>query len=148
MNSMLVSMSELYPIIQDVLDSSGSATFTIAGISMQPMLYNRRDTVTIITTPSNLKKGDLIFYKADDGKFILHRIINSYKNGHYECRGDNCWTSEKDIRYEQIIGVVTEFTRNGKKHSVKEPLYRLYVFSWPFLHHFKKYYKYLPKFKK
>ena len=135
-----VPIELLYPLFAEML-KKGSVTFTVSGIIMQPMLYNRRDTVTMVTPPPQLKKGDLPFYKMDDGRFIMHRVIKVHKDGTYECRGDNRCESEDNIHQEQIIGIVTEFTRNGKKHSVKEPLYRLYVLLWPILHYFKKYYK-------
>ncbi len=137
-----IPMELLYPLFADML-KGGSVTFTVTGISMQPMLYNRRDSVTIVPPPKHLKKGDIPFFKTDDGKFILHRVIRIHPDGTYECRGDNRTESEDNIRHEQIIGVISEFTRNGKKHSVKEPLYRLYVFTWPFFHRFKKYYRHL-----
>ncbi len=137
-----IPMELLCPLFEEML-KSGSVTFTVTGISMQPMLYNRRDTVTLSPAPKKLKKGDLPLFKTDEGKFILHRVIKIHSDGSYECRGDNRWESEDNIPHGNIIGVVTEFVRNGKRHSVKNPLYRLYVWLWPLLHHFKKYYKYL-----
>lgn len=143
MNKQLVPMSEMYPIIKESIERGGSVTFTVTGISMQPMLYNRRDTVTLSPPPEKLKKGDLPLFKTDEGKFILHRVIKIHPDGCYECRGDNRWESEDNITHAQIIGVVTGFVRGGKKHSVKSPVYRLYVYTWPLLHPFKKYYKYI-----
>lgn len=143
-----VNFNDMYPLIFEMLDNGGDVTLKVIGVSMQPMLYNNRDSVKIKRPDAKLKKNDIALFKGTNEQFILHRVKRINSNGSYDFCGDNCWTSEKDIRHEQIIGVVTEFTRNGKKHSVKEPLYRLYVFSWPFLHHFKKYYKYLPEFKK
>lgn len=143
-----VNFNDMYPLIFEMLDNGGDITLKVIGVSMQPMLYNNRDSVTIKRPDAKLKKNDIALFKSTNEQFILHRVKHINSNGSYDFCGDNCWTSEKDIRHEQIIGVVTEFTRNGKKHSVEETLYKLYVFTWPFLHHFKKYYKYLPKFKK
>lgn len=137
----------IYPLFKNML-KVGSVTFKVTGISMQPMVYNRRDTVTIVSPPKQLKKGDLPFYRTDDGQFLLHRVIKINKDGSYDCRGDNRWESEKGIRQDQIIGIVTEFTRNNKKYSVFAPIYRVYVALWPLLHHFKKYYSILNAFKK
>ena len=125
----------------------GVENLLFIGVRMHHLIYNNVDSLKKKRPDAKLKKNDIALFKGTNEQFILHRVKRINSNGSYDFCGDNCWTSEKDIRHEQIIGVVTEFTRNGKKHSVKEPLYRLYVFSWPFLHHFKKYYKYLPKFK-
>ena len=119
----------MYPLIFEMLDNGGDVTLKVIGVSMQPMLYNNRDSVTIKRPDAKLKKNDIALFKGINEQFILHRVKRINSNGSYDFCGDNCWTYEKDIRYEQIIGVVTEFTRNGKKHSVKEPLYRLYVFT-------------------
>ena len=55
-----IPMELLYPLFADML-KGGSVTFTVTGISMQPMLYNRRDSVTIVPPPKHLKKGDIPF---------------------------------------------------------------------------------------
>lgn len=143
-----IPMELLYPLMEDMLAQNGSVTFTVTGVSMQPMLYNRRDTVTIVSAPDKLKVNDLPFYRMDDGKFILHRVRKVHSDGTYECRGDNRWESEDNIRNDQIIGIVTNFTRNGKQYTVKNPIYKIYVLLWPALHYLKKYYKYFADFKR
>ncbi|MGN0494467.1 MAG: GNAT family N-acetyltransferase, partial [Acutalibacteraceae bacterium] len=141
MNKKKISMTDMYPLLSDIIESNGSVKITVVGISMQPMLYNRRDTVTLSKPVLPLKKYDIPFYKTNDGKFILHRIRRINKDGTYDCRGDNCRTYEKNISDKQIIGVVTEFTRNGKSYNVKKSLpYLIYTRVWPFLYPLKKYY--------
>ena len=141
-------MEEMFPVILETLEKNKHVTFTVTGWSMQPMIYNRRDTVTLSKASLPLKKYDLPFYRMDDGRFILHRVIKIHNDGTYECRGDNRWESEDNIRDDQIIGVVTEFTRNGKRISVNNFWYKVYAHTWKFLHPFKKYYKYLKRAKK
>ena len=137
-------MEDIYPLIQQSLVLKGHVSFVVSGVSMQPMLYNGRDTVTIVPPPKKLKKYDLPFFRLDNGKFVLHRVIKIHKDGTYECRGDNLWESEDNVRPDQIIGVVKNFTRKGKKISANRSLgYFLYTRTWVFLHHFKKYYKYI-----
>lgn len=136
-----IRMEDIYPLMAQMLDQNGTVTFTVSGISMQPMLYDRRDTVTIVKPILPLKKYDLPFYRMDDGRFVLHRIIQLNPDGTYNCRGDNRWESEDNIREDQIIGVVKSFTRNGKKINVDKSLgYWLYTRTWCFFHHFKRFY--------
>ena len=136
-------MGEMYPLMAEMLAKDGTVTFTVAGWSMQPMVYNRRDTVTLAKPQLPLKKYDLPLFRLDNGKFILHRVVKVYKNGNYKCQGDNRCEPEDNIRDDQIIGVVKSFNRNGKQIDVDKSFgYWLYTRTWKFLHPFKKYYKY------
>ena len=149
MNKKKVSLSEMYPLMEELLEQNGKVSFTVVGQSMQPMLYNKRDSVTVYRPEFPIKKYDLPFYRLDDGKFILHRVIKVNGDGTYDCRGDNCWVSEKSIRQDQIIGVVKSFKRKNKVYSTDESVgYFIYVRMWPLLHHFKKYYKYYDSVRK
>ena len=60
-------MEELYPVMAEKIADGGEVTFTVSGISMQPMVFNRRDTVTIRKHNGKLKKYDIPFYRRDDG---------------------------------------------------------------------------------
>lgn len=133
-----IPMENMYPLIAEMLDKNGEVTFTVSGWSMQPMVYHRRDTITLIKPTLPLKKYDLPFYRMDNGKFILHRVVKVYKEGLYKCQGDNCWICESPIRDDQIIGVVKSFNRNGKQIDVDKSIgYWLYTRTWRFLHPFK-----------
>ncbi len=148
MNKFVLPMAELYPLMADKLQSGGEVTFTVTGYSMQPMLYNKRDAVTLKKPTDKILKNDVIFYRRDDGQFVLHRVIKCQKDGKFTCRGDNQWEKEFDLRYDQIIGVVTDFMRNGKAVNVKKSVgYRFYYSIWPVAHHFKPLYKYVRKIK-
>ena len=138
-----IPMGEMYPLMAEMLEKDGTVTFIVAGWSMKPMVYNRRDTVTLVKPQLPLKKYDLPLFRLDNGKFILHRVVKVYKNGNYKCQGDNRWEPEDNIRDDQIIGVVKSFNRNGKQIDVDKSFgYWLYTRTWKFLHPFKKYYKY------
>lgn len=147
MNKEFIPMEEMYPLIAEMLQIKGEVTFMVSGWSMQPMVYHRRDTVTLVKAELPLKKYDLPFYLMDNGKFILHRVIKIHPDGTYECRGDNRWESEDNIRDDQIIGVVKSFNRNGKEYSVNSLGYWFYTRTWVILHHFKWMYNYPKRLK-
>lgn len=143
-----VTMEQMSPLIAEMLELNGRVTMTVVGYSMQPMLYNRRDTVTLIRPTFPLKKYDIPLYKMDDGRYFLHRIIKCHPDGSYTCRGDNNWNVESPVFDRQIIGVVESFVRNGKETQVKGSfLYFLYSRTWGVLHHLKFLYKYWRNFK-
>ncbi len=148
MNKKHIPMAELYPVMAEKIASGGEVTFRVVGGSMQPMVYHRRDTVTIKRHSGKLKKYDLPFYRRDDGTFILHRVIKLQKDGNYTCRGDNQWEKEYNVRDDQIIGIVTAFERNRKKIDVSTSKgYKFYCKIWPWVHFLKPFYKYFVKFK-
>ena len=49
MSKQKILMADIYPLIKEIIEKNGEATFTVSGMSMQPMLYNKRDTVTLVS---------------------------------------------------------------------------------------------------
>ena len=122
-----VTMKELLPFIEEALNNDKTFTIPITGTSMRPLLIAGRDTVTLKKCENKLKKGDLPLYRRQDGAFVLHRVVGFTENGDYIMCGDNQFLKEKGITHSQIIGVVTEITRNGKTFSVDSKKYQQYV---------------------
>ena len=119
-----IQLDEMIPLIQERLAAGESVKFTPNGISMRPMLEGGRDCVVLSPVRGKLKKYDLPLYRRDNGQYILHRIVRAGDD--YTCRGDNQLYDETGVRQEQLIAVVTSFTRNGKTYSVTDFTYRLY----------------------
>ncbi len=119
-------LEDIFPLISEQLNSGGSASFTIRGTSMLPMLKDGIDSVRIIKPINAPKKYDIVFYRRGDGTFILHRIVGT-KDGDYICRGDNQTVDEFPVKNDSIIGIVTEYTKNGK--TIKFDSLRQAVYS-------------------
>ncbi|MBR7132019.1 MAG: S24/S26 family peptidase [Clostridia bacterium] len=112
----------------EALEISEEISILTAGCSMQPMLRQHRDLVIVKRIDRALKKGDVVLYPGNDGKFILHRII-AVKNGSYIMRGDNNYFTEHDINPDSIVGILKEFYRDGKYiHCETDKKYQLYTF--------------------
>ncbi|MDO5305842.1 MAG: hypothetical protein Q4E87_09745, partial [bacterium] len=75
------------------------------------MLRNRRDTIVIRPYEGRLKKYDVPLYKRGND-YVLHRIVKVLPDSYVIC-GDNCLNKEYGITDEQILGVLTEFYRDG-----------------------------------
>ena len=121
-------MTELLPFIEEALKQNKTFTLPITGTSMLPLLVQGRDTVTLSKIQPrggklSLCVGDLPLYRRKDGAFVLHRIVK-IENGTYTMCGDNQFIHEKGITEEQLIGVVSAITRDGKTFSVTEPEYK------------------------
>lgn len=118
--------------IEDVLREEGMFVSTTVGVSMYPMLRNRKDTIIVMPYEGRLKKYDVPLYKRGSS-YILHRIIEVRPDS-YVIRGDNCIQKEYGITDEQILGVLTGFYRGAKKVNMNGIGYKLYVHVWPFLY--------------
>ena len=121
-------MEALMPLFREQLAAGKTVKFSPRGISMLPMLRQGIDSVVLSPVPEKLKKYDLPLYQRDDGKYILHRIVEAGQT--YTCIGDNQFDCETGVRHDQVIAVVTSFTRGARLHSVNELPYRLYCRIW------------------
>ena len=116
------------PLFRERLEAGQKIRFSPRGISMLPMLRQGKDSVVLSPLPEVLRKYDLPLYQRSDGKYILHRIVSVGQT--YTCIGDNQYSYEPGVRREQMIALVTSFTRGKREISVEDPLYRLYCRLW------------------
>lgn len=123
-----VRLEQLMPIIRERLAAGKSVRFSPRGVSMLPMLRQGVDSVLLSPLPEKLKKYDLPLYQRDDGHYVLHRIVKVGET--YTCIGDNQFSLEHGLRSDQMIALVTAFTRGDRKISVNSLSYRLYCRFW------------------
>ena len=114
--------------ILQILYKDGMISYVVKGKSMEPMLYQNRDIVTIcIKNPnSRCKENDVVLYKRND-KLVLHRIVRVCPEGEYIILGDNCQAYEYDITDRDIIGILSSFNRNGHHYDITDPVYIGYI---------------------
>ena len=67
-------MEALWALMLPQLSRGGTVQLTVSGNSMYPMLRSRQDTV-VLRKDEHLRRGDLIFFRREDGSFVLPRII-------------------------------------------------------------------------
>lgn len=128
MNSRVFHMEEIAALMQESFAAGQDVHFSPKGVSMLPMLRQGIDSVTLSPIRQSLKKYDIPLYRRDNGAYVLHRIVRIGKT--YTCIGDNQYTFEPGVRQDQMIAVVTTFTRGNREISVKDPFYKLYVRFW------------------
>lgn len=111
---------------EEQLEKYGSFTYRNKGVSMMPLLRQGKDLFTVrkLEDGERLKKYDVAFYRR--GKdYVLHRVLEVTDTG-YIIRGDNCINKE-NIPEKDILGVMTDYVRDGKKYTVDDPVYKRYV---------------------
>ena len=118
----------LLPAMEQTLERGNNVIFSPNGTSMLPMLRSGKDQVVLSPIKGKLRKYDLPLYRRDNGQFVLHRIVAVGET--YTCCGDNQLSCETGIRPDQLIAVVTAFTRKGAEHCVTDWDYKLYCRFW------------------
>lgn len=99
--------------IEDILARDGKALRLPIGISMWPLLRNRRDMFVVEPVNRELRVGDVVLYPKFDGHLIFHRIVKIREND-YVIRGDNNLFFEYGINDEKIIAVMSGFYRGNR----------------------------------
>lgn len=122
---------------EEELDRMGKFTYTCSGVSMLPLLRQRRDLFTIEKKQARCQKYDVVLYKRPPKAYVLHRVVE-VRESDYVILGDNCINKEYGIRDEDILGVMTSFVRNGKEYSVSHRGYRMYAVVWYLLYPLRK----------
>lgn len=121
-------LEDLMPLIREQLAAGKTVRFSPRGVSMLPMLRQGIDRVVLSPVPQRLKKYDLPLYQRDNGQYVLHRIIDVGET--YTCMGDNQFDPESGLRHDQMIALVTAFTRGDREIPVTVWHYWLYCRVW------------------
>lgn len=103
----------LIPELLALLEETDSVPLTISGNSMTPFLAHGRDTVFLSKVTRPLKKGDMIFYRRQNGQYVLHRICRVHPDS-FDLVGDAQTYIETGIRPEQVLAVVNTVRRKGR----------------------------------
>ena len=110
--------------IESIILKDGVYVSTSAGVSMMPMLRDRRDTIVVEPVTERLKKYDVALYRRGED-YVLHRVIKVLPDS-YVIRGDNCMAKEYGITDREIIGKLTAFYRKDNKIDMSGRGYRAY----------------------
>lgn len=109
--------------IEELLQKDGLYVGPTVGVSMLPILRERRDTIVVRPKRERLKPLDVALYRRG-GRYVLHRVIALTDDG-YVIRGDNCYSDEY-IPEEDVFGVLTEYFRDNRHHLCTDGHYIRY----------------------
>ena len=128
-------MSKIYatkiPNAKEILEKNGCYCTKVVGISMNPFIWQSRDTVFIVKKTARLKKYDVAFFISHNGDCVLHRVKKVRKNS-YDIIGDNNFYMDKFVPEGNVIGVLEGYYKRDKYIKCSSRLYkfktRLYCF--------------------
>ena len=118
--------------VESELMTNGAYVSVTKGVSMKPLFKTNRDIVILERPERELKRLDVVLYKASSGKYLLHRIVKVLPEG-YIIRGDNTYTDEH-VAKGDILALLTEFNRKGKKITADNRSYRFYSYVWTLIY--------------
>ena len=122
-----ISNREFLAVMKEAFKRGQELKFTPSGSSMLPMLDGESDTVTLGAKPDRLKKYDVAFYRRASGQLVLHRVVKVSRDGTYVFCGDNQYGYEPGVKHEDILALMTAFSRGGKDRQTTNPSYRFYI---------------------
>ena len=120
-----VPLSELWPLMQEQIDSGKKVVFAPKGTSMLPLIRQGKDKVVLVKAPEKLKKYDLPLYRRENGQFVLHRVVKVREDGYVMC-GDNQFEREYGITDAQILALSCGMYKDGEYISFDDKKYRRY----------------------
>lgn len=126
--SIPVYLDELSDLMLCELENGNGVKFCTKGGSMAPLLISGRDSV-ILEKAKKIKKNDVVLFKNNDGKYILHRIVK-INGGEIITKGDAMTVCDAPITKENIIAKATAFVRKGKEIKITSLWYRAYLFAY------------------
>lgn len=84
------------------------------GESMRPLIRKDQDPVTIIPVMRELMVGDVVLF-TDGKRYVVHRLYRIDKaQGMVQTWGDGCFRPDSPVRIENVFGIVSDYTRDGK----------------------------------
>ena len=125
------SMSELGPVIEEVISFNGKIRLTVTGMSMYPLMRNRLDSV-LLKKVDRIKKYDILLYTREDNSYVLHRAVKINEKT-VDIIGDGESRIEKDVPKERIIAVAQEIKRGKRIIKTDSLIYKLYCRVWTLL---------------
>lgn len=126
-----ICLSDYEEVIREILSSGGEFRLYPHGTSMLPLLRQGIDSVALRSLDRPPQKFDILFYKRQDGSFILHRVKEVTKEG-IVLWGDNHTMLEYGITEENIIGYAARIFRGDKELDCQGFGYRMYLWLWQF----------------
>lgn len=119
--------------IDDVLNIHGIIQIEPKGYSMYPLFVPGRDHAVISAIANHkVKRGDVLLFRREDGLLVLHRVWKVKEDGLYMV-GDNQESIEGPINNNQVLGILVQMLRKGKRISTRNILYKCYARTWLFL---------------
>ncbi len=123
----ILPTEQYFALVRQQLAENGQAYVRVTGVSMMPLLRHLRDGV-IVVPPEKVRLGDIVLFDRRNGRYALHRVVWKGKKG-FSMAGDNQWHMEKNLPYDQIVGVAAAIDRNGRRIPRENFFLKMYALT-------------------
>ena len=130
----LVDTQEYMEMIRALLEDGQEVSMIVTGNSMRPFLKHGRDKICMKKTDRKLRKGDIVFYRRENGQYVMHRILKCGDQS-YTLLGDGQIVPESGIRQEQIFARITKVQVRGKWIGPENFRWRFFEHIWIQFYH-------------
>lgn len=131
MNVKQIANDIFLPEVISIIDEGHTVTIPLRGYSMRPFLEDGRDKA-VLRAPDSIKKGDIVLANIAEGKYVLHRIVET-NNDHITLLGDGNITPEHCFRHN-IKAVAIGFYRKGRTKMDRTDGHKWRAYSWVWTH--------------
>jgi len=118
---------------EEILATEGVLCTTNVGVSMMPLLRQKRDVIVLKPADREYRPLDIVLFCRDraegDNAYVLHRILKVLPGGFYWIVGDNCVSGEV-VEERQIMALLTGIRRGEKDFDFSSFGYRMYLLFW------------------
>jgi len=108
------SVIESSALFEDILKSGLSLRVKVTGRSMSPFLAGGEILTIQMVPPSSLRRGDLIFFRTQEGFPLLHRIFRKKMKGNmlvFQTKGDALFSMDAPVSERDILGKVSRIEK-------------------------------------
>jgi len=126
-----IYIAEYDALIREVLASGGEFRLYPHGTSMLPLIRQGVDSVALRSLTRPPQKFDILFYRRQDGSYILHRVKKVTDKG-LILWGDNHTMLEFGVTNDMIIGYAARIFRGETELDCQSLPYRAYLWLWQF----------------
>lgn len=128
-----VDTQEYVSVLRELVEQGHSVSMMVSGSSMNPFLCHHRDVIYFEKPDRALKAGDMVFYRRENGQYVMHRIVRAGKNGEFDLIGDAQTSIEHGVKRDQIFALVTKVKRKGQEIVPGDFRWFFFARIWPLL---------------
>lgn len=125
----VISTQAYVSALKELVEQGGEANMIIWGTSMNPFLVHNRDRIFFSAPSRPLRRGDMVFYRRQNGDYVMHRICR-VQGGAYYMTGDGQTEVEGPIAREQIFALVTKVYRKGRMIDRRNFWWKFFAGPW------------------
>ena len=147
MEKLIISNTEMFARVSEMLAQGKRVTIPVKGCSMLPIIVGERDLVELEACQT-YRPGDIVLFILN-GRWIMHRILRFDVDGNAVIRGDGIARGCEICPPDGIKGKAVVILRKGRKPFNPYTPFRMLQFRiWNLLRPFRRYilfaYRHLP----